>query len=264
MAVSSLQIAPAVAPDPNAKPADNVVETANGVQIDPTKAAGNKEVDTSKLILGKFKDQSELEKAYTESQQKITELSTKPSAADAGAAEQAKALALKAGIDMPALSKEYAEKGALSPETLKSLAEKGVTQAHVDAYIGGLKAQAAQLRSTLSEVAGGDDALKSVYDWAATNMSADEVAAYNATVESGNVLASKLSLAGIVARFTAANGQEPALLKDTAAASAGGVAPFKSNAQITEAMSDPRYKSDPAYRASVAARLDVTDMRFPR
>lgn len=264
MAVSSLQISAAPAADPNAgKPPANVIDTATGVVVDPNQPTGTP-VDTSKLILGKFKDHAELEKAYTESQQKITELSTKPNAGDvAGAAEAAKAAAEKAGIDMSALSKEYAEKGSLSPETMKGLADKGVTQAHVDAYIGGLKAQASQLKTTLTEVAGGEDGLKNVYDWAATNLSADELAAYNATVESGNLLGSKLALTGIVARFTAANGTEPALLKETSTVHTG-VQPYKSNAQITEAMSDPRYNNDPAYRASVAARLDVTDMSFPR
>ena len=37
---------------------------------------------------------------------------------------------------------------------------------------------------------------------------------------------------------------------------------FKSQAQLVEAMSDPRYENDPAYRAEVIEKLDNSDLQF--
>jgi hypothetical protein len=37
---------------------------------------------------------------------------------------------------------------------------------------------------------------------------------------------------------------------------------FRSQAELVRAMSDPRYDSDPAYRADVAAKLEISDLSF--
>ena len=37
---------------------------------------------------------------------------------------------------------------------------------------------------------------------------------------------------------------------------------FRSQAQLVEAMSDPRYDRDPAYRQDVIAKLDRSDLKF--
>ena len=37
---------------------------------------------------------------------------------------------------------------------------------------------------------------------------------------------------------------------------------FKSQAQLVQAMADPRYDNDPAYRAEVIAKLEQSDLQF--
>ena len=37
---------------------------------------------------------------------------------------------------------------------------------------------------------------------------------------------------------------------------------FRSQAELVEAMSDPRYETDPAYRADVIALLENSDIEF--
>ena len=53
-------------------------------------------------------------------------------------------------------------------------------------------------------------------------------------------------------------GQAPTLLQgDTGGA---GVDSFKSVAQLTKAMNDPRYSEDPAYRDEVTAKLSQSSI----
>ena len=37
---------------------------------------------------------------------------------------------------------------------------------------------------------------------------------------------------------------------------------FRSQAQLVQAMSDPRYDNDPAYRQDVIAKLEQSDLNF--
>ena len=63
----------------------------------------------------------------------------------------------------------------------------------------------------------------------------------------------RLAAQGLHARYVAANGAEPALVTGATAGQSGDV--FSSTAQLVEAMRDPRYAADPAYRATVEAKL---------
>lgn len=57
---------------------------------------------------------------------------------------------------------------------------------------------------------------------------------------------------GLNAQYRSAIGSEPNLIGGGKAAAADV---FESTSQVTEAMSDKRYRSDPAYRARVQAKL---------
>lgn len=237
------------------KPPANATETTNGgVQIDSSKPNGEQKTDEKK-ILGKFETQADLEKAYTELEKKLGAAPTTPPTVD-----QAKEAVKTAGLDMTTLNKEFAEKGELSAESLKALSDKGITKPMVDAYVAGLQSQATALRASLAEVAGGEQGLKNVYDWAQANMTPAEIESYNKTLALGNTDAAKLALYGIVSRFTQATGKEPSLVDGDVAPSRSGEPAFESSAEVTAAMRDPRYQTDEAYRQKVARRLDKTNV----
>jgi hypothetical protein len=62
----------------------------------------------------------------------------------------------------------------------------------------------------------------------------------------------------LFSQFTAAGGKTPQVVMG--ATQGASVKPFNSAAQVTEAMKDPRYKNDPAYRQNVEQRLAVTSI----
>jgi hypothetical protein len=68
----------------------------------------------------------------------------------------------------------------------------------------------------------------------------------------GNLEQAKMAVKGLQARFSSSEGNEPALLTGSAGPSDGV---FRSTSELVEAMSNPKYKTDPAYRADVEIKL---------
>lgn len=222
------------------------------------------------LILGKFKSQDDLVEAYKNLEKKLgapkeepaepkAEKETPPPEKLEDLEITKKEVEEATGLDLDALQKEYAENGELTDETYRTLEERGIPRAMVDSYIEGQKAKAAQVTAELTGLAGGADALRGALDWAADNLSEEEVAAYNGALQSGNLAAVRVSLRGIVAAYREATGSGPNLVGGERAARSSGVQPFGSRAEITRAMQDPKYQTDEAYRQQVIRRLEVTE-----
>ena len=91
-------------------------------------------------------------------------------------------------------------------------------------------------------------------------MTPSEIDAYNFSVSSTNTDAAKLAMSGLKARYEAANGREPNLVKGQTGGTASNDS-FGSNREITQAMKDPRYKTDSAYRAQVVSKLGRSSFR---
>jgi hypothetical protein len=149
--------------------------------------------------------------------------------------------------------KEFAEKGQLSDESYASLAKQGITKQMVDAYSKGLQSDQAALETRVFESVGGKDQYGKVTEWAAQNLTAAEISAFNSTLDSGNAEMISLAAQGLAARYQSVVGKPAQLVRGEASGAAN--ASFRSTAEIRAAMNDPRYRSDPAYRDEVAGRL---------
>ena len=90
-------------------------------------------------------------------------------------------------------------------------------------------------------------------EWAGQNLTETEKQAYNTAVNSKDLEAVKLAVVGLKARYAQSTGSEPTLVEGKASPSAEQG--FASWAQVTQAMSDPRYAKDPAYQAEVKNKL---------
>lgn len=244
----------------------HVKDGPNGsVQVDPALVPAptpKVEGERPKWLPEKFKTVEDFAKSYAELEKKVgtpaVTPETKPQTQNQVTAEAAQ----KAGIDMDALSQEYAKNGALSAESLESLNKAGFNQAAVDGYIAGQKAIADQQTATLEAVAGGKEQLKATLEWAKANLTEAERNGYDAALDSGNIELVKLAMQGVVSKYTAANGSDPALVGGGEETRSGDAAPFASQAEIIRAMQDPRYKTDTAYQAKVYARLANTEGNF--
>ncbi|QDB71017.1 capsid assembly protein [Bordetella phage vB_BbrP_BB8] len=171
--------------------------------------------------------------------------------------DAAKELATK-GLNLDDFNAEFQRDGGLSDESYKKLEEAGYPRSYVDTYIAGQKALATQFQSEVKSVAGGDEGFAAMVEWAAANADPKDVAAYNRAIDSGDVDAAKLAVAGMYQKFQEARPDEPSLL-----AGAGGKVTadvYESRAQMVADMSDPRYKADPAFRKKVIDKVARSDI----
>lgn len=243
---------PAVVP-----PVANVVvtdATNGGVTVRPGEPAPvvPAAVERPAGLPEKFKTMDDLVKSYAELEKKI--------GAPAAVVPPVVPAAVQK-LDLGKLSAEFAaNEGKLSAETLKALETAGVSQADVQSFVAGQKAVAAQQRSDLATAVNGEENLTTLLKWAETGLTAGEIAAYNAMLATDNRDGAKALLTTFAAKYTAEYGSTGERVVAASSASSAGVTPFNSSAEVTAAMSDKRYQNDPAYRAGVAARLNISSI----
>jgi len=224
-------------------------------------------------LAGKYKDAQELEKAYIELEKKLgsrdgqEEEETSESEPQDQQEERTEYSPQIEAISRAA--EEFNSKGELSAETLaqfEQMSSKELVQAYFE-YEQGLPAMDAPQSVELSQgdinsiqnSVGGEAAYQQLVGWAAQNFSEAEIQAFDNVVDSGNVAAINLALAGLKARYTDAVGYEGNMIQGKAAAPADT---FKSQAEVVRAMSDPKYDRDPAYRDEIMQKLARSDLKF--
>ena len=166
-------------------------------------------------------------------------------------------LLTSAGLTRDALAAEFMA-GGLTADSYAKLASKGVNKEAVDNYFAGVQAQidgnnTAYETAIIAATVGTAEKYAEITGWASKSLTPVEVKAFNDAVSSGEQARAAFAVAGLQARFMAANPAEPALLSQ--GVPSGGIAGFESLAQMKEAMRDPKYAKDSAYREQVRVRL---------
>lgn len=174
-------------------------------------------------------------------------------------ADEAAAKAVEnAGLDMAALEAKLLETGTLEDADYEALAKGGITREMANAYIEGQKALGEALVTRMHATVGGEEQFNSILTWAGTNLSKPEIDAFNRVVDSGDEATVKLALEGLAAKYSNAGQQRPQLLGGQRAPASNDA--FRSVAEMTAAMRDPRYAKDAAYRADVEAKLSRSNI----
>ena len=205
----------------------------------------------------KFKSPEDMAKAYSELETKLgkpqkQEETEEAEAVPTESASEVSELLDDKGLDFDVFQQEYAENGELSDDAYAALEEAGFSRSIVDSWIEGQNALASQITSEMTDIVGGTEQYTNMVQWASDNLPEAEIDAFNATMETQDPNMIRLAIQGLNARYRSE--AEPTLLQGgTGAVSSGGR--FESNAELTAAMSDPRYAKDPAYRQQVADKL---------
>jgi hypothetical protein len=235
------------------------------------------EAEHEQLLAGKYKNAQDLEAAYLSLQKKLGqdeeetdyEESDEGYEEEEGSDEEVSEYAPAVSLINDASEEYYANDGQLSEETISRFSEMS-SQDLVNAYleIQANNPQAPQQSVELSEsqvnsvqnAAGGEANYNRVIEWAADNLSDAAINAFDSVIDSGNPMAINIAFQGIQAEYNEANGYEGRMLQGKPASSSGDV--FRSQAELVAAMGDPRYDTDPAYRADVTKKLDQSDIQF--
>jgi hypothetical protein len=242
-----------------------VVPASGGEEAPAATQAG----EAPKKFAGKYDTPEDLEKGYKELESKLGQPKAsepkpageaKPSTSAEPGLTLAKPPADPAppkGFDLAKAQAEYAKDGKLSDQTYKSLAAVGFNKDMADSFIEGQKALAVQRVGKVAERVGGEENLKSLQAWATETLTETELESFNSLASSSDMNTVLLAYDGLRTRFAEAQGQDPNLIGGEGGQTGNNV--FKSMTEITTAMDDPRYESDPAYRKAVTDKIARTD-----
>ena len=112
----------------------------------------------------------------------------------------------------------------------------------------------------LFKMCGGEKTYQDMMRWAADSLSKEEIGMYDSVMGSGNASSIYFAVQALNNKYTDAVGSEGQLLTGRGSAESNAV--FRSQSELVQAMSDPRYDSDPAYRSDVMAKLENSDIAF--
>jgi hypothetical protein len=225
--------------------------------------------EEQQMLAGKFKDAEALEKAYIELQRKLGSKDEEESApVEEVRDEEAPAEEVEVSASetlLSSASSEWHENGSLSEDTLTQL--QGLSSEElISTYMKMQQAQPQTADLTDAEVSqikqtvGGESQYDSIMEWSAENLPQEYSDAFNNVVERGNVLEIQMALAGLQQQYELNNGKEGNLRTGKSVVEQADV--FRSQAEVIQAMQDPRYDKDPAYRADVFEKLDRSNINF--
>lgn len=215
---------------------------------------------------GKFKSAEDLEKAYLELQKKLgqkdegTEDDSSPDSAPEEEEEEQSPVSKRVDFLKEASDEYYSNDNELKPETIQKLKEmpsEELIEAYLELQKNNPVAKAQPLSDdaakTIVDSVGGQDAYNDTLAWAADNLKPEEVAAYDNVVNSGNKDAIFFAVQALNQRFKDSTGFEGQQISGRAPKST--IKGFRSNAELANAISDPRYRNDPAYRYDIEQKL---------
>ena len=227
--------------------------------------------EESELYAGKYQSAEELEEAYINLQKKLG-TSDDDEVEDTTLDEDEYPEDVIEGVDLiQTASEEYFENdGQLSSETMERFTEMSSSEL-VEAYMairernpdvdGGTSSPDltdAEMNQVYNS-AGGEAEYNNLTSWAAQNLSETKLDAFNDMIDRGNATAIQIAVSGLRAEYEAQEGYEGRMLTGK---SARGADAFRSQAEVVQAMSDPRYDRDEAYRQDVYDKLERSNVQF--
>ena len=151
--------------------------------------------------------------------------------------------------------------GGLEDASYKLLEDAGISKQYADTYIEGVKALGQQIGNQVKDSVGGSGDYQNMVEWAQANYSTEQIQAYDNAVNSGDVQLAMLTARGLQADYQNSSGYEGQTVSgDTSLRMSDSSDVFRSNAQVTEAMKDPRYETDMAYRQDVRDKLERSEV----
>ena len=227
--------------------------------------------EESELYAGKYQSAEELEEAYINLQKKLGSSDEDDEVEETTLEDDEYPENVAEGVNLiTSASEEYYENnGEISTETMQKFTEMSSSDL-VEAYMairdrnpdvdGGVATDLTDAEmNQVYNSAGGEAEYGRLTSWAAQNLSETKLDAFNDMIDRGNSTAIQIAVAGLRAEYEAQEGYEGRMLTGKSAPTADG---FRSQAEVVQAMSDPRYDRDEAYRQDVYNKLERSDIQF--
>tara|TARA_E500000305_G_C4008715_1_gene231465 strand:+ start:909 stop:1556 length:648 start_codon:yes stop_codon:yes gene_type:complete len=179
------------------------------------------------LLAGKYENAQELERAYLELQSKLGQDQEEEEEGEVDEEE---------GEEVEETEEEEVE---------EEVEEYEITDQDIEA---------------LQNVVGGSEEYGQIIDWAKDNLSEQEITMYDHVMESNDPIAMFFAIRALGNSYENAVGVDGELLTGNESSTPQDV--FRSQAEVVQAMADPRYDNDPAYRQDVFDKLERSPVQF--
>ena len=190
------------------------------------------EQQQNQLLAGKYENAEQLEKAYVELQRKLGE---QPQDEEPNVPEETS--------NETQEEEETEEVEEEQPE--EEPAKVSISKADIDA---------------IYNMVGGKEAYSNMIAWAGETMTKQEIAMFDHVMDLDNPWAAFFAVKAVQNAYENTVGKEGKMLTGKGTPNTKDV--FRSQAEVIQAMSDPRYESDPAYRNDVFQKLDRSEIQF--
>ena len=247
--------------------------------------------EQAELLAGKYKNAEDLEAAYLELQKKMGEGTPDEVSEDVNKesiqnpyeedgsvnydtveeiyGEQITGVLEDANLDPFKMAAHFVQNnGTLTDDMKSQLVNAGFPSETVEAYLQGQAVQqgfvapSQNLNDTdvreIQDIAGGPNQYNDLTKWAETNLSPDDVNAFDEVMNTGNKAAVKFAVKALNAQYEDAVGREPNLV--TGKTSMRGDK-YRSMAEVVRDMESPQYESNDAYRLDVMQKLERSNLK---
>ena len=213
------------------------------------------------LYAGKYKNAEELESAYIELQKKLGSSESEPEDTESEEAPEETTSFLD---DLWEQSQSEYKQDTL--DKLRGMDPTELANMYLE-YRNEVQKQAPtkreispQVATQLKGIVGGEANYANMTNWAASNLSKEEITMFDQVMDSGDPNAAFFAINSLAQRYQDAVGFYGKML--TGKSSTSTKAGFRSQAEMIEAMQDPRYDRDPAYRQEIMQKLESSDVEF--
>jgi len=212
-------------------------------------------------LAGKYKNAEDLEAAYIELQKKLGESTSEEDTEQSDPEETED----EGSVDSSLFDRLWEEsQDEFSQETLDELSNADPTDL-ANMYLDYRNSENSntiteQDAAALKNTVGGEENYNQMLSWANDNLEDSVIEMYDSVMESGDRNAAYFAMQALAYRYGDSVGVEGKLVQGKAPTdTAKG---FKSQAEVVNAMQDPRYDRDPAYRQEIMAKLERSNVNF--
>ena len=224
------------------------------------------QAEQESLLAGKYKNAEELEDAYIELQKKLGSNEDEQAPEAEAETEETEESEPEEDIGTDILDRlwDEATSDSFSEETMQELAKTDpgeLAKMHLEYRQAN---QSQTLNDTqvteLKGIAGGDKEYDVMMGWANDNLGKGEIDMFDQVMDKGDPVSCFFAIQALKYRYDDESGTDGKMLTGKAASNRGEQ--FESQAQVIEAMNDPKYENDPAYRKKVMEKLERSDIQF--
>lgn len=244
------------------------IDNLSAEEQDSLKLGEQMEEAQEQLLAGKYKNAQELEKGYLELQKKLNTGEPEAQAEEPETEGQQEEVTTTILDDLwEQATSESGQYDQATIDELNKMKPSDLAQMHLE-YRNSIQNQQPENKDfseadvqQLKGIVGGEENYANMIDWAQKSLNKDEVDMFDQVMQRGDPLSAFFAVRALAFAYNDAVGYDGNVVQGKAPRQ--NTDQYRSQAEVLEAMSDPRYENDPAYRQDVMEKLQrSTDVNF--